>query len=150
MCALSRQVELAPLVRGLDGGLGARVSEGGANLSVGERQLLCLARALLQRARVLVLDEATAHIDSATDVAIQATVRQRFESSTVLMIAHRLSTVKKADEIVVLSDSGAVVERGSHEELMNLDGEYAEMVRVQMRAKRRGSAPLVEQQSKFG
>ena len=72
------------------------------------------------------------------------------QGRTVLMIAHRLSTVKKADEIVVLSDVGAVVERGSHEELMNLDGEYAEMVRVQMRAKRRGSAPLGEQQSKFG
>ncbi len=118
MCALSRQVELAPLVRGLDGGLGARVSEGGANLSVGERQLLCLARALLQRARVLVLDEATAHIDSATDVAIQATVRQRFESSTVLMIAHRLLTIRDVNQILLMS-GGRLAQAGTPAELLS-------------------------------
>ena len=118
MRALSRQVELAPLVRGLDGGLGARVSEGGANLSVGERQLLCLARALLQRARVLVLDEATAHIDSATDVAIQATVRQRFESSTVLMIAHRLLTIRDVNQILLMS-GGRLAQAGTPAELLS-------------------------------
>ena len=111
-------MELAPLVRGLDGGLGARVSEGGANLSVGERQLLCLARALLQRARVLVLDEATAHIDSATDVAIQATVRQRFESSTVLMIAHRLLTIRDVNQILLMS-GGRLAQAGTPAELLS-------------------------------
>jgi len=103
------------------GGLGASVAEGGGNWSVGQRQLLCLGRALLARHRVLVLDEATANVDLETDGLIQDAVRTKFQGCTVIMIAHRLHTVIDCDQILVLGD-GRVVEQGAPHTLLQKHG----------------------------
>ena len=96
--------------------LASPVSEGGLNLSQGQRQLLCLARAIVARPRVMVLDEATSAVDMTTDALIQRSIREEFTDATLLVIAHRLSTIADFDRILVLSD-GAVAEFGSPREL---------------------------------
>lgn len=97
------------------------ISEGGLNLSQGQRQLLCLARAIVARPKVMVLDEATSAVDMATDARIQRSIREEFTASTLLVIAHRLSTIADFDRILVLSD-GRVAEYGSPRELWERDG----------------------------
>src|SRR5262249_1577607 len=104
------------------------VGERGANLSGGERQRLAIARALLKRPELLIFDEATSHLDTATERAIQDSLRKELAGRTVVMVAHRLSTVRDADIIYVM-DRGAVVEAGSHAELLTLDGRYAALWR---------------------
>uniref|UniRef100_A0A673LVV6 ABC-type glutathione-S-conjugate transporter n=1 Tax=Sinocyclocheilus rhinocerous TaxID=307959 RepID=A0A673LVV6_9TELE len=114
-------LELAHLkdyVRGLPTGLQHVVSEGGENLSVGQRQLLCLARALLRKSRILILDEATAAVDLETDDLIQNTIRTEFSHCTVLTIAHRLNTILDSSRVMVL-DSGKIVEFDSPSVLLN-------------------------------
>ena len=111
------KAHLGSFVRGTDEGLEHPVAEGGENLSVGQRQLVCLARALLRKTRVLILDEATAAVDLETDDLIQATIRKEFVDSTVMTIAHRLNTIMDYDRIMVL-DKGRLVEFASPEELL--------------------------------
>uniref|UniRef100_A0A1B6CN72 ABC-type glutathione-S-conjugate transporter n=1 Tax=Clastoptera arizonana TaxID=38151 RepID=A0A1B6CN72_9HEMI len=114
-------LELANLknfVKGLPAGLQHQMSEGGENLSVGQRQLICLARALLRRSKILVLDEATAAVDLETDDVIQQTIRLVFKESTVLTIAHRLNTIMDYDRVLVI-DKGLVVEFDSPKNLLS-------------------------------
>src|SRR5690606_734735 len=99
-------------------------------LSMGEKQLLSFARTMLADPRILILDEATASIDTETEVIIQDALKRLLHGRTAIMIAHRLSTIRDADQILVL-DHGNVIERGNHDELMKLQGEYFNLVKAQ-------------------
>ncbi|XP_055588089.1 ATP-binding cassette sub-family C member 4-like [Uranotaenia lowii] len=112
------QVELKESVSSLAGGLECKMSDGGSNFSMGQRQLVCLARAILRNNKILVLDEATANVDPETDKLIQNTIRQKFSDCTVLTIAHRLHTVMDSDRVLVM-DAGRVVEFGHPHELLH-------------------------------
>ena len=100
------------------------------DFSSGERQLISFARAIVFNPKILILDEATSHIDTETEEIIQNAINVVKEGRTTFMIAHRLSTIAHADQIFVL-DKGEIVERGTHDELMQLNGQYAEMVALQ-------------------
>nr|XP_015835527.1 PREDICTED: multidrug resistance-associated protein 4 [Tribolium castaneum] len=128
------QVELKPTILKLAAGLSSAVSEEGSNFSVGEKQLLCMARAILHRNRILILDEATANVDLQTDELIQKTIRRKFRDCTVLTIAHRLFTVIDSDKILVL-DNGSIVEMDHpHLLLQNTDGVFYNLVKQTGRA----------------
>ena len=115
-----KHCHLLDYIASQDQGLNYPVAESGTNLSVGQRQLICLGRALLRRTRILVLDEATAAIDLETDALIQQTIRQEFADCTVLTIAHRLITILDSTRILVL-DKGSVVEFDSPDTLLAND-----------------------------
>jgi len=117
VAAALEKAALGKLVASFKDGLGEVLQEGGANLSVGQRQLVCIARALLRKPKILVLDEATASIDNDTDAAIQKQLRENFAGSTVLTIAHRLHTIIDSDKVLVLDD-GRVLEYGPPSELL--------------------------------
>jgi ATP-binding cassette subfamily B protein len=132
--------QIADLVRSLPDGLDTLVGDRGYRLSGGEKQRLAIARLLLKAPAVVVLDEATAHLDSESEVAVQRALSTALRGRTSLVIAHRLSTIREADVILVIDD-GRVVERGRHEELLAADGVYAELYRTQF--ERQGDpAPL--------
>ena len=127
--ALTR-ARLSQLVIGLPDGLDTVVGERGYRLSGGERQRLTIARLLLSRPRVVILDEATAHLDSVSEAAVQEAIVEALAGRTALVIAHRLSTIRAADVILVIED-GQIVERGTHAKLLAAEGRYAELYRTQ-------------------
>ncbi|KAF6216023.1 hypothetical protein GE061_000360 [Apolygus lucorum] len=108
-------------------GLDSRISDGGSNLSVGQRQLVCLARAVVKNRKIIILDEATASVDPETDALIQATIRKKFSNCTVLTIAHRLNTIMDCDRILVM-DAGHAVELASPYELLQMKGYFYSLV----------------------
>lgn len=112
--------------------LDSKVEIGGSNFSTGEKQLICLARALAKNPKILILDESTANIDSETEQSVGYAIEKLKQGRTTLIIAHRLSTIKNADNIFVL-DKGRVVESGTHDELINLNGIYKKMYDTQIK-----------------
>jgi ABC-type multidrug transport system fused ATPase/permease subunit len=139
--------ELALQFRKTVTGLDSYISEGGKNLSAGQRQLICLARALLRRSKILVMDEATSSVDGNTDAQVQETIRREFvdKGVTVLTVAHRLDTVLGYDKIAVLGD-GKLLEYGSPSELLAIrNGELRRLVEADRRNKRKGGSAKATQ-----
>ena len=127
-----RAANLLEFVDSLPQGMDTPVGENASQLSGGQRQRLAIARALIKNAPILILDEATSALDNESERQVQASLEQLMAGRTTLVIAHRLSTVQKADEIVVL-DGGRIVEQGRHDELLARDGMYASLYRMQFR-----------------
>ncbi len=136
------KARLADLVGSLPDGLDTVVGERGYRLSGGERQRLTIARLLLARPRVVILDEATAHLDTTSEAAVQEALAHALAGRTALVIAHRLSTIRDADVILVLEE-GRVIERGNHAELLTAGGRYAELYRTQFEDDPAGQDHLV-------
>jgi ATP-binding cassette, subfamily B, bacterial len=132
--------QIRPLVESLPDGLETVVGERGYRLSGGERQRLAIARLLLKAPSIVVLDEATAHLDSESEVAVQRALDLAMEGRTSVVIAHRLSTIRNADLIIVV-DHGRIVQRGRHEELMREGGLYTELYRTQFDQSPRWAPP---------
>nr|MBN1858542.1 ATP-binding cassette domain-containing protein [Candidatus Bipolaricaulota bacterium] len=119
-------------IRHLPRGYQTPLSERGANLSEGQRQLLAIARAVLADPKILVLDEATSSVDTRTELQIQEALLSLMEGRTSFVIAHRLSTIRNADQIIVI-DNGTIIERGSHEDLLQQHGAYHRLYTSQFR-----------------
>jgi ATP-binding cassette subfamily B protein len=136
-----RAAQIWPLVSGLADGLDTVVGDRGYRLSGGEKQRLAIARLLLKAPDIVVLDEATAHLDSESELAVQQALETALAGRTSLVIAHRLSTVRDADQILVVED-GRIVERGRHEELLEAGGLFAELHRTQFAGQRVHRSPV--------
>jgi len=134
MIQAARQANAHEFIRHLPDGYQTRVLEGGVNLSQGQRQLISIARALLTDPRILILDEATANIDSVTEALLQEAIARLLHGRTAVVIAHRLSTVRNANQVHVM-DGGRIVEQGTHAELIRLKGLYAQLYERQFMEK---------------
>jgi ATP-binding cassette subfamily B protein len=128
-----RKLDFLDLIGSLSAGFSTQVGERGTNLSLGERQLVCFARAMLADPRILILDEATSSVDAMTEARIQRALTRLLEGRTSFVVAHRLSTIRHADLVLVL-DHGKIVERGTHRQLLAADGAYAELYRQFVRS----------------
>jgi ABC-type multidrug transport system fused ATPase/permease subunit len=130
LIAASKAANCHEFIERLPNGYDSRVGERGVKLSVGEKQRVSIARALLKDAPILILDEATASVDTATERLIQEALERLMENRTSFVIAHRLSTIRKADQILVMRN-GQIIERGTHEELLETNGLYAKLAQIQ-------------------
>ena len=128
--AAAADAHIAAYIESLPDGYDTRLTDGGVNLSKGQKQLMTIARAMLSPAHMLILDEATSNVDTRTELLIRDAMLRLMRGKTCFVIAHRLSTVKNADLILVVRD-GDIVERGRHEELLAANGFYAEIYRAQ-------------------
>ncbi len=143
MEAACRAANIHDFIAGLPDGYSTLVGERGYRLSGGEKQRLAIARVILKDPRILILDEATAHLDSQSEALIQAALEPLFAGRTSFVIAHRLSTILAADKILVM-DEGRLVEQGSHAELFALNGLYADLYRTQFRASQSGLEAMLD------
>ena len=139
------EVQLKADIESLDDGLHTKMAEGGTNFSVGQRQLVCLARAIIRRNKILIVDEATANVDLKTDKLIQATIRDRFRHCTVLTVAHRLNTVMDSDRILVL-DQGKIME--FDEPYILLQKEDGHLTKMVLEAGKTEAGKLIEMAKK--
>ncbi|MFM8727356.1 MAG: ABC transporter ATP-binding protein, partial [Planctomycetaceae bacterium] len=119
-----RRLDCEDLLESLPDGLQTLVGEGGSALSAGQKQIVCFARALLADPAILILDEATSSIDSGTEARLQRALERLIRGRTSFVVAHRLSTIRRADQVLVL-DHGRIVERGTHRELLSAGGAYS-------------------------
>jgi ATP-binding cassette subfamily B protein len=133
--------QISELVTGLPDGLDTLVGDRGYRLSGGEKARLAIARLLLKAPKIVILDEATAHLDSESEAAVQEALAQALAGRTSIVIAHRLSTILNADKVIVL-DAGQIVEMGTHSELLAADGLYGELYRTQFERQAVGVEPL--------
>jgi ABC-type multidrug transport system fused ATPase/permease subunit len=124
--AAALSLDCLDLLLALPKGLDTEVGERGAQLSLGQRQLVCFARAMLADPRILILDEATSAVDTLTELRIQHALEKLLTGRTSFIVAHRLSTIRHADQVLLL-EGGQIIERGTHEELLRLGGPYAEL-----------------------
>ena len=118
-------------IESLDNGLDTTIGERGVMLSGGQKQRIAIARAFIKNAPILILDEATSALDNKSEAVVQQAINNLMKDRTVLVIAHRLSTVRNADCIVVLNN-GKIIEQGTHDELLKKEGEYAALYRTQL------------------
>ena len=132
LAAILTRTGLNAFIGRLPQGLDTRIGEGALNLSLGEKQLLSFVRALYRDPAILVLDEATASIDTESENMLEQAIEAGFHGRTSLVIAHRLSTIRRADRILVM-DQGQIVEQGSHEELMGRESLYRKLVQMDLR-----------------
>ena len=126
--AAAEKIGCLDLLSALPEGLETQVGERGAQLSLGQRQHVCFARAMLADPRILILDEATSSVDALTELRLQEALRRLLSQRTSFIVAHRLSTIRHADQVLVL-EQGEIVERGTHDQLLVQSGLYAELVR---------------------
>ena len=132
MIEAAKRANIHDYVMTLPNGYDTEVGERGVKLSGGQKQRIAIARAFLKNPSILILDEATSALDNMTEMQVQASLLELSKGRTTLVVAHRLSTVKNADEILVVTD-GLITERGTHEELIALGGAYAELYRYQFK-----------------